>query len=216
MSDFKLNPSKKINNNGATVVNGGNIDPKNPISKNLDLSTLGVNRQGFGSEVKEITPVDDGKSNPNGITSAITGGAHVFAYSPAKFGDRTVLARGVGNDAGAKINRVASTFLNRTAAEYASVKRFEKNDMQGSKIVDGDKWLMPPPPSGGTEIYPGFVPNPLRGSGYSFENGKGGTAADKNITANRSVPGEITFRTGSPKPTTRNLKARDSGEGNGP
>lgn len=215
MSNFKLDPNKKINNNGATVINGGNIDPSNPVTKSVELSTLGVNNEGFGSEVKRLDPVDDGRSNPNGIIPAVSGLNNVFAYSPAKFGDRTVIARGVG-DAGTKINRVASTFLNRQAAEYASVKRFESNDMQGSKIVDGDHWLMPPPPSGGTEIYPGFTPNTLRGSGYMFENCKGGTAADKNISANRSVPGEITFRTGSPIPKTTNLKARDASEGVGP
>jgi hypothetical protein len=214
MSSFKLDPLKKINNNGATVINGGNISQNNPVTKNLALKDLGVT-QNLGSTVKEISATDNGTSQPYGVQMANSGVGYVFAYDQGKYNERSVLARGIGA-AGTKINRVESNFLNRTASEYAGVPRFKSNVIQGSKVVDGDHWLMPPPPSGGGQIHPGFQPNPLRGSGYLFEDGTGGVAADKNVTANRSVPGEITFRTGSPVPQTKNLKARDASEGVGP
>jgi hypothetical protein len=214
MSDFKLDPTKKVNNNGATVVNGGNIDPRNPISQSLPVNTLGVNKGSFGSKLVEITAVDDGESQPYGLMPASNGGN--FAYNPAVFGERGVIARGVGSAAGNLINGKPSTFLNRTASEYQGVPRFKKNTKQGSKISDGDKWLMPPPPFADGQIHPGFVPNPLRGSGYMFEDGKGGVADDKAVSANRSVPGEITFRFGAAKPKTSNLKPRDQTEGEGP
>lgn len=294
MSIFKMDPAKKVNNNGATVVNGGNIDPRNPISQSLNVSTLGVNKQQFGSTMVEQVGGDDGKSQPYGLTQALSGGN--FAYQPEVFGERSVLARGIG-PAGNKINGTPNVFLNRTASEYQNVPRFKKNTKEGSKIVDGDQWLMPPnhftkrdgvevatthrarannvatltvashtfevgdyvevrglggvgyngfftvsaktgttisftslgpnetieADAGGfiygtqsQQINPGFQPNPDRGTRYDFEDGKGGTGADKAVSANRSVPGEITFRFGAAKPKTSNLKPRDQSEGEGP
>lgn len=211
MSNFKLNAGLPIKNNGATVVGGGNVNLSGPVSKNLSLRNLGVEGN-LGHTVKELSPINDSGSQPYGVTSANNGVGYVFAYEPAKYGDRSVIAKGVGS----KINRVNSTVMSSTASEYNGLPRNKSNVVNGATIVDGDHWLMPPPPSGGGKIHPGFEPNPLRGSGYNFTNGKGGVAADKNTTSSRSVPGEITFRTGSPIPVTQNLKPRDESEGVGP
>lgn len=204
--------SGSTNNNGGTVINGGSISADGPISKNLPVKDQSVGGP-YGSQILESNPGSGQYSDTDGLTVASSGTAGGLAYTPdVRAGERNFILKGAGTASAGKINNTASTLLNGTGSEFAGVQRSKKNVVAGARKLGKPTWTYPVLPDSGR--HPGLTNTADLGDDFSFTSTTDGTSAgtDKATSRTRSVPGEVTYRTGAPTATTSNLVARDSAE----
>lgn len=202
--------SGSTNNNGGTTINGGAIDTSGPVSNNLSVADLGTKDTGYGSKVVKIEADDsDDFADTYGVIEANDGSSGGFNQRQS---NDNFIVRGAGTERAGKINGDASELLNTPAAEFAGVPRGKDNTVSGSTKLGNPQWLFPMLPGSGRN--PGLIEGAGTGDSYDFTSTTDGGVAgnDKVVAATKAVPGELTFRTGAPVPTTENLKARDSAE----
>lgn len=197
-------------NNGGTVIGGGNVSATGPITQSLlvkDLNTNGI----YGSKIVQSLATTDRFTDPDGLMKAKRSGT--LAYFPnAQAGERNFIIRGAGSTGAGKINNSSSTLLNSTGSEFAGVPRYKANHMIGTQALGNPTWTYPVLPGSGRT--PGLTRGATLGSGYLFTSTTDGGAAgsDEAINNTRTIPGELTYRTGAPLPVTSNFKAINAHE----
>jgi len=178
------------NENGATVLHGGNVDSSKTVTNsktlrgNLDASAV------YGSKVTAIT----GTKHKPGVQTSKGSGA--LAYQPAA-SDPQFLMRGYSS----KINNVASTALQIAGADAAG-----RGDRGG--VVKTHKYNI-------TSIAynTGFATKGgTAGDVSNFVKSDGSTAAsDEALETSRSVPGELVFHIGAKVPTQADYSTKTGG-----
>ena len=193
---------QKVNNNGGTVVGGGDFDPTGPISNDLKIRDLGFDGV-YGSQIVESVATSDDTTDPDGLITANPNSAGGLAHQE----DRNIIAIGLDST----INGEASN-LQTPASDYAGVPRYKRNVVTGSTKLGKRQWLYPALP--GPERVPGKVLDPNEGQAYDFASttASGDAGVDQATERDRKFPGELTFRFGAPLPVTRDLRAHDSSE----
>lgn len=211
MSVMKAKSSNPVRNNGGTVVNGGSVQA-GPVSKNLSVRDLSATNSQYGSKLVEKTGSASSSSDPDGVKKARPSGT--FAYSPEKAGTRNFILRAAGTTSAGKINGTATNLLNTTGSEFAGVSRGKTNSKTTETRIGVDQYSYPAVSIPNGTKYPGITRDANRGVQYSFlsTTDNQANASDKVLTANRTIPGELTYRTGSPVPKTTNIPPRDSAE----
>ena len=190
----------EVNNDGGTVIQGGNIAANSKLTNNLQIRDLGFQGK-YGSQIVRAEAGDDDLTDPNGLIEAnpdSRGGlAQQYAYN-----DRNVLAIGLD----ATINGEPSS-MKSPASDVAGVPRYKRNTHTGTTRLGDRQWVYPVLP--GPERVPGKVVDANEGVEYDFaattESGVAGV--DQAVEYNRQFPGELTYRTGAPQPV--NAKFRD-------
>jgi hypothetical protein len=212
MSTQKVISGNPIRNNGATVVNAGNVSSTGPVTKVVNIKDLGSVNSQFGGKIVQKTGSVSSSGDPTGVTKARAAGT--FAYSPEKAGHRNFIIRGAGSTSAGMINGSGTNLLNTTGSEFAGIVRGKRNTVTGTRRVGVDKFTYPDYSIPNGTLRPGIVRDPNKGEYYSFTSttDNEADAADKVLTANRSIPGELTYRTGAPLPTTTNILPRDEHE----
>jgi hypothetical protein len=204
--------SAPVKNNGGTVVNGGAVEASSPMSKNLTVIDQAVGDNGYGSKLLEKTGSNAASADPTGIKKARPSGT--FAYSPEKAGTRNFILRAAGTASAGKINGTSTTLLNSTGSEFAGVSRGKTNSKVSETRLGVDQYSYPAVSMPNGTKYPGITRDENRGVVYNFKSttDNGADSSDKVLTANRAIPGELTYRTGAPMPKTTNIPPRDSAE----
>jgi hypothetical protein len=190
-------------NNGGTVVGGGNVDTTGPITNNFLLKEINSVPQSYGSKLIQKVATDEDFTNPDGLIAAKPTGTGGFAYNP----ERNFIVKGLNPT----INGDSSDAVG-LGSEYPDVPRFKKNVISGAKLLGNPTWEFPVLPGSGR--HPGYTRGVNAGQVYDFTSptDSGVAGEDKATHQTRAVPGEVTYRTGAPLPTTTNLKATDSYE----
>lgn len=209
MAVKKAKPANATRNNGGTVVNGGSVQA-GPVTANLSVRDLASNGDDYGSKVIEKTGSASASADPEGIKKARTSGT--FSYNAEKAGVRNFIVRAAGTASAGKINGTATNVLNTTGAEYAGVARFKSNSKTKETRIGVDQYSFPAVSIPNGTKYPGITRDANRGVEYSFLSTTDNivNGSDKVLSANRAIPGELTYRTGSAMPKTTNLQPRDN------
>lgn len=212
MSTQKVINANAIKNNGGTVVNGGNVSSSGPISKVLNVKDLGAVGTQFGGVIVAQSGSASISGDPTGIGKARAAGT--FAYSPEKAGHRNFIIRGAGTTSAGMINGSGTSLLNTTGSEFAGVVRGKRNTVTGTRRVGIDKFTYPDYSIPDGTLRPGIVRDEHKGERYEFRSTTDNAVdeADKVLSANRSIPGELTYRTGASLPVTTNIPPRDEHE----
>jgi hypothetical protein len=198
------------NNNGGTVIGGGNVSPTGPISQSLLVKDLNANGI-YGSKIVQNLATSNQFTDDAGLMKARRSGT--LAYFPnAQNSERNFIIRGAGSDSAGKINNSSSALLNSTGSEFAGVPRYKANTVNGTQALGNPTWTYPVLPGSGRN--PGLTRGATLGSGYLFTSTTDNQVAgvDEATNNTRSIPGELTYRTGAPLPITSNFKAIDSAE----
>jgi len=206
--------SATTENNGGTVVNGGNIPAGSPMTNNRSLVDVADGGDEYGSVVvkrnfpssKDFRGAIEAKGLNNGT----------FAFYPnAQEGERNFLIRGVGTaDGNNKINNSASSVVAMPASEVGlrSVSPIHLTVSSVQLGEDDASFDVLARPS--TAMVPGRTKGTDAGAASTFVNPEDGTpAVATEILPSRAVPGELTYHFGGlAAPTTDEYKARDSYE----
>lgn len=209
-----VSTSATTENNGGTVVNGGNIPAGSPMTNNRSLVDVADGGDEYGSVVvkrnfpssKDFRGVIEAKGLNNGT----------FAFYPnAQEGERNFLIRGVGTaDGNNKINNSTSSVVAMPASEVGlrSVSPIHLTIATRQLGEDDASFDVLARPS--TAMVPGRTKGTDAGAASTFVNPEDGTpAVATEILPNRAVPGELTYHFGGlAAPTTDEYKARDSYE----
>ena len=209
-----VSTSATTENNGGTVVNGGNIPAGSPMTNNRSLVDVADGGDEYGSVVvkrnfpssKDFRGVIEAKGLNNGT----------FAFYPnAQEGERNFLIRGVGTaDGNNKINNSTSSVVALPASEVGlrSVSPIHLT-IATRQLGEADaSFNVLARPS--TAMVPGRTKGTDAGAASTFVNPEDGTpAVATEILPSRAVPGELTYHFGGlAAPTTDEYKARDSYE----
>jgi len=210
MSVKKAKTSAPVRNNGGTVVNGGAVDLNGPIGSNIKVMNVGGTDNQYGSKLIERSSATSSTSDADRVKKARPSGT--FAYNPEKAGDRNFILRAAGTQSAGKINGTVTNLLNSTGADFAGVQRGKTNSKVGETRVGVDQYSYPAVSIPNGTKFPGITRDANRGVSYNFLSTTDNTvnAGDKVLTANRAIPGELTYRTGSPMPRTTNIPPRDN------
>ena len=192
--------SQVANNDGGTVIQGGNIHEDSKITNSLEIKDLGFQGK-YGSQLVRAEATSDDLTDPNGLIEANPDSAGGFAQQYA-YSDQNVIAIGLD----ATINGEPSN-LQTPASDVAGVSRYKRNTHVGTTMQGKQQWVYPILP--GIERVPGKVADANEGKEYKFaattEAGEEGF--DQAVEYNRQFPGELTYRTGAPQPV--NARFRD-------
>lgn len=210
MSVRKAKTSAPVRNNGGTVVNGGASDVNSPILSRIKVMDIGGLDNQYGSKLVENSSATSSTSDGDRVKKARPSGT--FAYSPEKTGTRNFILRAAGTQSAGKINGTTTNLLNSTGADFAGVKRGKTNSKVGETRVGVDQYSYPAVSIPNGTKFPGITRDTNRGVYYNFlsTTDNAVAASDKVLTANRSIPGELTYRTGAPSPKTTNIPPRDN------
>ena len=198
------------NNNGGTIVKGGNVSSTGPLANSVDLIALADD---FGESVGSTIVVQAGTSNDKaGINKIVTG--NVIAFTPDKDGTRSenYIMKGVSTAIGGGAN----TFLQSPGSDYnglATTRTSIHKILQTKTLGSGDTAVFDMYARPSTAINPNFT----KGGGYGntqlfvAPSGDGNApATDDAASPTRSIPGELTLNFGSlSAPTTYEYKARN-------
>tara|TARA_Y100000004_G_C8943518_1_gene425206 strand:+ start:1037 stop:1738 length:702 start_codon:yes stop_codon:yes gene_type:complete len=213
--------STSTNNDGGTVINGGNPASDSPITNNRNMNQMGeVPGLDYGSKVVTNDGTGSATTDPAGAQAVKSGGTGGFAYTvdarAAEGSNRNFLIRGAGGTNAGKINNDTSTLLAVPGSDTAvdggrdSLHGVIATRQYGSAAdVAYDVLAVP-----STQRVPGRTKGSNAGNASTFVNPADGTAAvSSEIFPKRDVPGELTYHFGGlAKPTTDEYKAKDSYE----
>lgn len=203
-------------NDGGTVLAAGTLSDS-PITRVINVNELAVGGSDYGSKVVAndgtATP---GYTDPDGVTTAKSGGSGGLAYFPdAQAGERNFILKAAG-DSASKINNDATTLLNIPGSEYDGVGRETIHKVVSTRRIgsysDTSFDLLATPSSG---VVPGRTKGTGAGSASNFVQADDGSTAatDDAASPTRAVPGELTYHFGGlGKPSTDEYKAKDSYE----
>ena len=177
------------NEDGATVLHGGNVDSTNTVTNSktlrgsLDASAV------YGSRVTAIT----GTKHKPGVQTSKGSGA--LAYQPAA-SDPQFLLRGYSG----KINNVSSTVLQIAGADAAG--RGERGVVKTHKYnISSIAYNTGFATKGGTA---GDVSNFVKSDGTT-------AASDEALETSRAIPGELVFHIGAKLPTQADYSTKTGG-----
>ena len=185
-------------NNGATVLNGGNIDSGSTVTNTdtlMDVLHSGNGTSGgagtYGSQVRAIT----GTKWKPGITSSKSGGS--MAYQPTKE-DPQFLIRGVAS----KVNNTSNTVLYSGASDKAgrrAINHLAKNHRYHITSIDYKTGIAT---KGGSA-----------GNAFNYVQADDGSTAATDDAANpsRAIPGELVYMHGALTPKQDDYKAKTGG-----
>ena len=198
--------SQVANNDGGTVINGGNIHPNSKIANSLEIKDLGFQGK-YGSQLVKAEATSNDFTDPNGLIEANPDSAGGFAQQYA-YNDQNVIAIGLD----ATINGEASN-LQTPASDFGGVSRYKRNTFTGTTMLGKQQWVYPVLPGSGR--VPGKVIDANEGVEYNFSTTTeaGVSGVDQAVEYNRQFPGELTYRTGAPLPVNarfRDMEAVDS------
>lgn len=206
-------------NDGGTVVNGGNLAADSRFTVNKSLAEIADGGEDYGSKVVQKT---DGAGNDYaGVIEAKGVGTGTLAFFPnSQEGERNFLIRNVGTaDGNNKVNNSTEASLATLGSEYATVGIRSVNAIH--KIVDTDLYGSGVDTTFNVLAKPSeaMVPGRTKGTGAGDDSNfvqvaDGSTAAtDDAASPTRGVPGELTYHFGGlAKPSTDEYKAKDSYE----
>jgi hypothetical protein len=193
------------NNDGGTVLQGGNVTEN---LTDLSLISNSEDKPTYGSVVVQDTQSSPATySDPHGVTKAKSAGT--FAYTPPAGSDFLLMAAGDTN--AGKINGTASTLLSIPGGVAGAVINKNLKTTQAGTYATRAFNVLATPSSGN---FPGLTRGTGAGTEVTYRATSGNyPAIDDAATTSRAVPGELTYRFGSPLPT-RNVayKAKDSNE----
>lgn len=197
-----------INNDGATVVNAGNVPAGSPVTKVLGVNQVNGSQQQYGARVVTNTATGNGTSDPHGVVKAKASGT--FAYRSAKGSD--FLIRQAGSENAGKVNGSASTILSIPGGVSSkSIHKLTSTRRLGS-YADA-KFNILAVPNG--SLVPGRTKGTGAGNAANYvqaDDGVTTTGVDSAASPTRSVPGELTYMFGNKTPKNDTYKARNSYE----
>lgn len=194
-------------NNGATVVNAGNVPATAPVTKTVSVKDINGTQKTYGTKVVTDTATGNGTSDPHGVIKVKSSGT--FAYQSPK--GAGFLIRAAGDNA-SKINGVASTvFSVPGGAKGSRINKLTSTRRIGEYASTSYDVLARPDGS----LVPGRTKGANAGSAVSYVQAADGfttTNVDKAANVSRSVPGELTYMFGAKSPKKDSYKAKDSRE----
>ncbi len=185
-------------NNGATVLNGGNVDSSNTVTNTdtlMDVLNSGNGTSGgagtYGSQVRAVT----GTKWKPGIQSAKGSGA--LAYQPGS-NDPQFLIRGYST----KVNNVSNTVLQSGASDKSGRRAINPIVKTHDYNITSINYVTGIATKHGSA---GAVKN-------FVQTGDGSTAAsDDAANPTRAIPGELVYMHGSLTPKQDDYKAKTGG-----
>lgn len=211
MSTTKAISGNVVKNDGGTVVAGGTLSDS-PMTKVLNVNELKTGSE-YGSKVVANDGTGGDFADPDGVTTAKSGGTGGLAYFPDPYaGERNFLLRAAGDSAG-KINNDAASFLNVPGAQYAGVGQPTIHKLLTTRKLGVMTYNIFATPSSG--VVPGRTKGAGAGDVVSYTSTTNGSSAgtDDAASPTRSVPGELTYHFGAlGEPTTDDYKAKNSFE----
>jgi hypothetical protein len=186
-------------NNGATVLNGGNVDSTNAVTNSDTLMDVLHKAGAYGGKVLASTGT---KFKPGVTTSK---GSGTLAYQPAA-SDPQFLLRGYST----KVNNVSNTILQSGSSDKAgrrAINPLTKTHNYGTGhadySIDYATGILTKGGSAGTHY--GAVKNYVQAD-------DGTTAAtDDAATPTRAIPGELVYMYGALTPKQDDYKAKNGG-----
>lgn len=211
MSTTKAISGNVVKNDGGTVVAGGTLSDS-PMTKVLNVNELKTGSE-YGSKVVANDGTGGDFADPDGVTTAKSGGTGGLAYFPDPYaGERNFLLRAAGDSAG-KINNDAASFLNVPGSQYAGVGQPTIHKLLTTRKLGVMTYNIFATPSSG--VVPGRTKGAGAGDVVSYTSTTNGSSAgtDDAASPTRSVPGELTYHFGAlGEPTTDDYKAKNSFE----
>jgi|TARA_B100000029_G_scaffold454121_1_gene480408 hypothetical protein len=173
-------------NNGATVLNGGDVDTTNTVTNAVALrSNLDGSPAAYGTKVIAITGVQTSK------------GSGAIAYQP-EAGDPQFLIRGYST----KVNNVSNTVLQSGGSEKAGRRAINALAKTHRYHITSINYVTGQATKGGSA---GDVSN-------FVQTGDGSTAAsDDAANPTRAIPGELVYMHGALTPKQDDYKAKTGG-----
>jgi len=202
------------NNNGGTIVKGGNVSSSGPVANAVNLTSLADDfGTSVGSKVLAKSGTGASTTDRHGIAKIVSGNTLAYDAPRTATGPEKLMIRGVST----KIGGATSTFMAIPGSDYNGAVR---DNIHGSLSTTAhgsgatavyDIYARP-----STEITPNFTKGGDAGSTVTFvaPSGDGNApATDDAANPTRSIPGELTYNHGGlAAPTSSDYSARDSYE----
>ena len=194
---------------GGSVVAGGTPASDSPITSNLNVNELSTGVE-YGSKVLAMDGTGSDETDPDGVTTA---GASTLAYFPSA-ADRNFIIRHAGSTAAGKINNSSNSLLNVVGADWDHVQRNQLHGTIGDDLLgSAADYAYDVLAVSSVKRVPGRTKGTGAGNDLDFVNPDDATVAlASEVFPTRAVPGELTYRTGSPLPKQDDYKDRDAHE----
>lgn len=199
------------NNNGGTVLQGGNVDTTGFITNNFTMqeATAGNAAEDiYGSTIVAKSGTGASTTDRVGVRKAVNAGTIAFTPTATQWIMK-------GGNVSTTIGGVANTVLvgGHTDFDGKAATRDNIQENLATYMLGSGNGTFDVMAVSSTELTPGYTKGGDAGSKRFFVAPSGAgdvNATDDAAVPTRAVPGELTYMDGSPNPVTDEYQARDS------